>query len=96
MEQDKINYSDILELGFTIDAQHDSVYEAEHGFGYCIITKELTKKIYLDWAKETKLCKIVRLKNNKGDIANEKPIKNLNELKGIIDFFLDKEPPLYV
>ena len=91
MEQEKINYDEIMALGFTEDVISDSVYEAEHGYSYCIITKKLTKKIYLDWAKETKLCKMVRLsKPRTGDIGSELPIKNLEHLKEMINFFFDE------
>lgn len=94
MKQEKINYSEIMALGFTEDIQHDSVYEAEHGFAYCIITLKVSKKIYFDWAKETKLCKMVRLSNPKtGDIGNEMPIKNLEHLKELVVFFLTGERP---
>jgi hypothetical protein len=92
MEQEKINYDEIMALGFTEDMQSDSVYEAKHGYSYCIITKQLTKKIYLDWVKETKLCKMVRLEKPKtGDIGAELPIKNLGHLKEMINFFSDEK-----
>jgi hypothetical protein len=92
MKQEKINYDEIMALGFTEDVQSDSVYEAEHGYRYCIINKELTKKIYLDWEKETKLCKMVRLKNHKtGDIGAELPIMNLQHLKDMINFFSNEK-----
>ena len=92
MKQEKINYDEIMALGFTEDVLSDSVYEAEHGYAYCIITKNLTKKIYLDWEKETKLCKMVRLSKPKtGDIGAELPIKNLEHLKEMINIFSDEE-----
>ena len=92
MEQEKINYDKIMALGFTEEVNSDSVYEAEHGYSYCIITKQLTKKIYLDWAKETKLCKMVRLSKPKtGDIGAELPIKNIEHLKEMINFFSDEK-----
>ena len=90
MEQEKIKYSEVIALGFTEDMQHDAVYEAEHGYSYCIITKELTKKIYLDWAKETQLCKLIRIDSSKNcNIKAELPIKNLEHLKEMINFFSD-------
>jgi len=99
MEQEKINYDKIMALGFTEEVNSDSVYEAEHGYSYCIITKQLTKKIYLDWQKDTKLCKMVRLSKPKtGDIGAELPIKNLDHLKEMINFFSDEvktEPNYY-
>lgn len=92
MTQEKINYDKIMALGFTEEVNSDSVYEAEHGYSYCIITKQLTKKIYLDWAKETKLCKMVRLSKPKtGDIGAELPIKNLDHLKEMINFFSNEK-----
>ena len=91
MEQEKIKYSEIMGLGFTEEPQFDKVYFNEYGFEYCIITKELTKKIYLDWEKETQLCKMVRLSDpKKGCIGAEMPIKNLEHAKEMIEFFLGK------
>jgi hypothetical protein len=88
MKQEKIKYSDIMNLGFKEVQCNDSVYEKEHGFPYCIITKKLTKVIYLDWQKDTKLCMMVRLYNVKtGDIAAQLPIENLAHLNVVIDFF---------
>lgn len=99
MKQEKINYDEIMALGFEEEVCNDSNYEAEHGYPYCIITKQLSKKIYLDWQKDTKLCKMVRLTKPKtGDIGNEMPIKNLDSLKEIIDFFSPRkktEPNYY-
>jgi len=99
MKQEKINYSEIMGLGFTEEISEDKSYYAKHGYSYCIITKKLTKKIYLDWEKETKLCKMVRLSKPKtGDIGAELPINNLEHLKEMINFFSDEkrtEPNYY-
>lgn len=92
MKQEKINYDEIMALGFNEEIQSDKVYENTYGYSYCIITKELTKKIYLDWAKETRLCKMVRLEKPKtADIGAELPIKNLEHLKEMINFFSDEK-----
>ena len=92
MTNEKIYYSDIMDLGFSEEVQYDTVYESEHGYCYSIITKKLTKKIYLDWQKDTKICKIVRLSDPKtGSIATQLPVNNLNQLKEIINFFSDKK-----
>ena len=99
MIQKQINYDEIIALGFNEEIAYDSCYEAEHGYAYCIITKNLTKKIYLEWQKDTKLCKMVRLSKPKtGDIGAELPIKNLDHLKEMINFFSDEaktEPNYY-
>lgn len=92
MEQEKINYEQIMKLGFGEEIQSDKVFYAEHGFEYTIITFYLTKKIYLDWEKETKLCKMVRIDSHKtGNVKNEMPIKDLENLKAMINFFADKK-----
>ena len=99
MKQEKIDYDKIMALGFSEEVASDSCYEAEHGYAYCIITKNLTKKIYLDWQKDTKLCKMVRLSKPKtGDIGAELLIKNIDHLKEMINFFSDEvktEPNYY-
>ncbi len=92
MKQEKIRYKDVIDLGFKEQICSDNVYFNEFGFKYAIITKYLTKKIYLDWVKETQLCEIIRI-NNKRDfhIIKRSPIKNLTHLKEIIDFFSDEK-----
>ena len=79
-----------MDLGFTEDYQSDSVYEAKYGFPYSIITLKLTKRIYLDWEKETRLCWIVRT-DKEGYIQAKRPIYNLNHLKDVVAFFLEKD-----
>ena len=92
MEQEKINYDEIISLGFTEELSEDKSYFAEHGFDYVIITKDLTKKIYLDWAKETKLCEMVRLDSpNSGNVVKRMPIRNLEHLKELVNFFSNEK-----
>lgn len=92
MKQEKIDYSDIMALGFTEEIGSDSVYYNTYGYEYSIINKDLTKKIYLDWEKETRLCKMVRIDSPKTcNIMSELPIMNLQHLKDIINFFSDKK-----
>ena len=87
----KFNYSTIMSLGFKETECSDSVYENEHGYPYCIVNNKLTKKIYLDWEKDTKHCYLVRMSKPKiGEIAKKVQIKSLDELERIIDFFKNK------
>ena len=96
MKQEKINYGEIMGLGFIEEIQNDKVFYAEHGFEYTIITFDLTKKIYLDWEKETKLCKMVRIDSHKkGNVKSEMPIKDLENLKTMINFFTGKKEQTY-
>lgn len=86
MNQQKIKYHQIIALGFNENPSDDSVYFNEFGFEYVIITLQLSKYIFIDWAKETQLCKMVRI-NKASDIVAEMPIKDLEQLKEIINFF---------
>ena len=87
--QERIKYHEIMALGFKEDECEDNVYFKEHGFKYAIISLKLTKYIYIDWAKETKLAEMVRI-NKEDNVMKRMPIKNLDHLKEIIDFFSDK------
>lgn len=90
MEQ--IDYADIMALGFSEEVSHNKVYFNQYGYDFVITTLYLTPKIYIDWAKETRLCKMVRLKKKTGgDIENEMPIQDLRQLKDIIHFFKEKK-----
>lgn len=89
MNQEKIKYRDIIGLGFTEEMQNDTVYKSIYGYPYTIITKDLTQNIYLDWAKETQLCKLVRIDNPEDcNVMAEMPIRNLKHLEEIIWFFV--------
>jgi len=90
MKHEQINYKDIMDFGFTEDYQSDSVYEAQYGFPYSIITLNLTKRIYLDWDKETRLCWIYRI-DKEGYIQAKRPIYNLEQLSDTVSFFLEKD-----
>ena len=88
MKQEQIDYNEIIKLGFNVDVQDDKVYFNRYGYDYCIITKDLTKKIYIDWEKETRLCTLTRINSPKnGSIEAEFPVQNLQHLKEIINFF---------
>lgn len=90
MEQ--IEYSEIMKLGFSEEEGSCNVFYRQFGYNYSIVTLYLTNKIYIDWEKQTRLCKMVRLKKKTGgDIENEMPIQNLDQLKDIIHFFKEKK-----
>ena len=92
MIQEKINYDEIMSLGFNEEIVDDKVYEAEHGYSYAIIHKDLTKRIYLEWWKDTKLCDMVRMDSpKKCNVLKRMPIRNLEHLKEIINFFSDEQ-----
>ena len=83
----RINYADVVELGFNIQRGSDKVYFDEYGFEYEIITKNLSKRIYIDWDKVDGKAKLVSLAKDKYSIISERPVNNLIHLKEVIDFF---------
>ena len=90
--QEEIYYRDIMNLGFHEEFCSDDVYFDEYGYQYTIITKNLTKKIYIDWDKPTRKCKLVRIDKDH-NIKAELPIRDLDYLKEIINFFCDEKVP---
>lgn len=93
--QEKIVYSEIMLLGFTETRQVDAAYYKQYGFDYCIVEKKLTENIYLDWAKETQLCKMVRIDNPVDcNIIKKILIRDLKHLKEIVEFFSDETTPV--
>ena len=99
--ENKIKYETIKDLGFTEVEEYDQVYFLEYGFPYTIIQLFLTDLIYLEWAKETQLCELIRVDSiEEQNILSRMPIKDLEHLIGLINFFVDKKeeainPPLY-
>lgn len=91
MKQEKIKYGDVMALKFKTEVSPDSVYFYEFGYDYEIITKQLTKTIYIDWAKETQLAEIIRGCKKQRDILNRMPIRDLDHLKHLINFFTEKK-----
>lgn len=89
--QEKIQYHEVMSLGFKEEFCHDEVYFRENGFQYTIITLRLTKNIYIDWDKRTQLAEIVRLDKDYVHIKKKMPIRDLLHLKEIVDFYSDKE-----
>ena len=89
MEQKKIKYGEVISLGFTEKIQKDEVYFNKFGYNWAIIQLKLTKNIYLDWEKSTQLCEMVRTK--KHWVQNKMPIKDLDHLKEIVNFFKESK-----
>lgn len=89
MKQEKIKYRDVMNLKFHEEFHTDSLWFDQYGYEYSIVQKQLTKKIYLQWDKDTQLCNMYRIDNLKEqNIVSELPVMNLDHLKEIIDFFI--------
>ena len=86
----EINYKDIIDLGFKETFHDDNVYFNQYGYQYSIVELKLTKYIYIDWEKSSRICSLIRI-NNKEECSIQAKyiIQNLEELKNIIKFFKD-------
>jgi len=85
MKQKKINYADIIALGFKEELTYDSVFEKIHGYPFVIISKKLTKNVYLEWRQDTRKCNGFAIDNKrKGNILYEFKVKNLKHLKKLL------------
>ncbi len=92
MKQEQIKYSDAIALGFEDEKDEDKVFFNEHGYQFFYMTKELTKKIYLDWNVETRICEMVRTDEKRGgSVMKRMPINDLKHLTEVVDFFTDEE-----
>ena len=88
----EIKYKDVMDLGFKETFSHDNVYFNQYGYEYSIVELKLTKHVFIDWEKSSRICTMIRI-NNKEEcsIMARYEIQNLRELKDIIDFFIDKK-----
>jgi hypothetical protein len=86
----RIKYRDIMDLGFIETFHNDDVYFDEFGYQWSIVEKRLTKKISLDWSKDTQKVTIIR-SNGDGDILAQRPIDTLQHLKDIIEFYINDD-----
>lgn len=86
MKQEKIDYSDVIDLGFKRYDHSDTVFFNRHGYNYFRVELELTKHIYLDWEIETRTVKMVRC-NKESDVLAELPIIYLDHVKQIVKFY---------
>ena len=88
--QEQISYINIKSLGFNESEENDEQFFDDYGFQYTIIQLWLSDLIYLEWEKENRLCKLLRIDSKKTmNIMGNVKIKNLNHLIETINFFLD-------
>jgi hypothetical protein len=88
MKQEKINYKEIMSLGFNEKLIKDENYFDIYGFKYAIITLNLTDTIYLTWDKNTQFCDLERVDNPKTcNIKAYYKVPTLENVKKLIDFF---------
>jgi len=101
MEQEQINYQDVIDLGFEREDHYDTVFFEHNGYNWFTVELILSKRffeyrgqanyevIYADWDCRTHKVEIVRMEDKDGVILGEIKIKTLDELKKAIEFYSD-------
>lgn len=81
-KNNKIDYKDLIDLGFKHENCNDSVWERIHGFGYFIVSLDIGR-INFDWDIFTR--KVTMNEINKDHyIIRSKNIEDLQDLKGVL------------
>ena len=89
MTQNKIDYKTVMDLDFKRTDQKDKIFYNKYGFNWFIVTKKLTKRIYLDWDCTTRTVTFKRIDKDY-NITGSLDIESSQKLKDIINFFKDK------
>jgi hypothetical protein len=86
----KIDYKDVIELGFERESAADGIWLNKFGYEYFIVHKRISKSIQFDWDIKLRKVQIITL-DEKQNILNRFPVKNLSTLIDLIDFFKTSE-----
>jgi len=90
VDEDKIWYNDVIDLGFEIKLIGDKVYFKQYGFSYVTVLLECPKGIYFDYEREhPSQVKMIR-SDEDGNIIDKMVITSLKELKSLVKFFKTK------
>lgn len=91
MKQQRIDYSDIVDLGFTIEKADDQVYYNTYGFKYWIVYKRLSDVRTVYWNRETGFCELVTIDSLKTqNVIKREPIEHYHALVELIHSPLDE------
>jgi hypothetical protein len=93
MERQKVDYDEVISRGFKRKDQSDKIFYNQNGYEWFIVTKKLTKTIYIDWDCETHYLTLLRTDKEQGAILGRIFLTgDLEELDRIIRFFTGNEP----
>ena len=87
-----ILYQQVIDLGFEREDQSDNTFFKQNGYDWFLVTKKLSKTLYLDWDCETHQVELIRWKPKDGDILNRRTLKTIEEIKDCIEFFTTENP----
>jgi|AntRauTorckE5430_2_1112549.scaffolds.fasta_scaffold00649_22 hypothetical protein len=90
VDEDKIWYNDVIDLGFEIESVEDNVYFKKYGFPYNTVLLDCPKGISFDYERESPgQVKMVR-SDEYGRIIATMLVTSLKELKSFVKFFKAK------
>ena len=93
MEQQKVNYADVIKRGFVRTNLPDDIWFGVNGYICFTVTKKLTKNIYIDWDCETHHLTLIRWKPKNGAILGRIFLTGeMEELDRVIRFFTCDTP----
>lgn len=87
----KINYKDVMDLGFEREDINDSIFFDQNGYNYFIVNKKLIEStagetIELEWDSQTKQVTIHRY-DSEANRLSKMDILSLKQLKEIVEFY---------
>lgn len=100
MEREKIDYQDVIDLGFKRTDCEDNVFFKQNGYCWFLV-QIISKHFVFDWDSETHFVNLVRYsKNIEKDISASRmatiEIQSMEELKMYLDFITSKENPILI
>lgn len=90
MKQGKINYKDLMDLGFKKGYMNCSVHQDQHGYDDFWVEKKLGKRHRITWEHNTRYAELLVMKKGKEDegcIDKRIPIQDLAEVKKYMYIF---------
>lgn len=91
----EINYSDVIKLGFTRQAQNDNVFFNQYGFGYFIVSLKINNQIYFDWDCNNRTVKMIRV-DKEQSIKGTIEVQDLKHLVELLTFFGKIDPQKHI
>lgn len=82
----EFNYKDVIDRGFKREECHDQQFINQNGYDWFVVTKQLTKSIYLDWDSYTHEIELIRCKEDT-HITGRIKIVSEEMLDEFINFF---------
>lgn len=83
MEQQEINYQDVIDLGFKRGEMNDSVHQKQYGYDDFWVERKLGKRHTASWENKTRYARVTR-HDKGGYIVYTWLVRDLEELKALL------------